>query len=407
MLALRQCDGHHIQCIVMVRDDFWLAVSRFMQSLEVRVAEGDNSRLADLFDERHARKVLAALGVAYGALPETDRTKEQEGFLDQAIAGLSDEGKVVPVRLALFAEMVKGKPWTPAALREVGGAEGVGVAFLEETFSSASAPPHHRLHQRAAQEVLAALLPEQGRDIRGHMRSRGELLTAVGGRTSPRDFDEVMTLLDRELRLVTPADVESHDDPQGPASPADGVNKYYQLTHDYLVPALRDWLTRKQKATRRGRAERRLADIASLWNAKPESRRLPSPLEFLQIRWHTSEKAWTQGQRKMMRSAARIYGLRTLLWVIAWPGLRLRRSAFGTTSTAQTNCTGWCIAYGSTRSLPPSMKSTRQAVGRGSFPGSDRTLKTPRRAGTKPGVCVRAWCCSATTQVNATFFTPD
>ena len=28
--------------------------------------------------------------------------------------------------------------------------------------------------------------------------------------------------------------------------------KYYQLTHDYLVPSLREWLTRKQKETRRG-----------------------------------------------------------------------------------------------------------------------------------------------------------
>src|SRR5262249_61733227 len=28
--ALRQCDGGRLQCIVMVRDDFWLAVSRFL-----------------------------------------------------------------------------------------------------------------------------------------------------------------------------------------------------------------------------------------------------------------------------------------------------------------------------------------------------------------------------------------
>src|SRR5262249_14385030 len=31
--ALRQCDGGRVQCLVMVRDDFWLAVSRFMQAL--------------------------------------------------------------------------------------------------------------------------------------------------------------------------------------------------------------------------------------------------------------------------------------------------------------------------------------------------------------------------------------
>ena len=35
--ALRQCDGAHVQCIVMVRDDFWLAVCRFLQELEKRL----------------------------------------------------------------------------------------------------------------------------------------------------------------------------------------------------------------------------------------------------------------------------------------------------------------------------------------------------------------------------------
>src|SRR5262249_3077948 len=33
--ALRHCDGRRLQCVVMVRDDFWLAVSRFMQALEI------------------------------------------------------------------------------------------------------------------------------------------------------------------------------------------------------------------------------------------------------------------------------------------------------------------------------------------------------------------------------------
>ncbi len=41
--ALRQCDGGRVQCIVMVRDDFWMAVSRFLQDLEVRLVEGQNS----------------------------------------------------------------------------------------------------------------------------------------------------------------------------------------------------------------------------------------------------------------------------------------------------------------------------------------------------------------------------
>jgi hypothetical protein len=84
---------------------------------------------------------------------------------------LGEEGKVSSVRLALFAEMMKAKPWTPESLRAVGGIQGVGVNFLGETFSAASAPPEHRYHQKAARAVLKALLPEAATEINGQMRS--------------------------------------------------------------------------------------------------------------------------------------------------------------------------------------------------------------------------------------------
>src|SRR5262249_10540975 len=150
------------------RDDFWMAVTRFLRDLEVPLLEGRNWAAVDLFDPRHARKVLAAFGRAFGALPEGPPAPDQERFLDQAVAGLAHEGKVISVHLSLFAEMVKGKPWTPATLKAVGGTEGIGVTFLEETFSAATAPPVYRLHQRAARAVLQVLLPEQGTDLKGH-----------------------------------------------------------------------------------------------------------------------------------------------------------------------------------------------------------------------------------------------
>ena len=135
-----------------------------MADLEVELVQGQNTALVDLFDPQHAQKVLGAFGTAYGKLPvrERDRTKDQHAFLDQAITELAQDGKVISVRLALFAEMMKGKPWTPAILREVGGTEGVGVAFLEENFDSVEANPKHRFHQKAAQAVLKALLPQSG-----------------------------------------------------------------------------------------------------------------------------------------------------------------------------------------------------------------------------------------------------
>ena len=40
--ALRQCDGEHVQCLVLVRDDFWLALSRFMGDLDIELLQGQN-----------------------------------------------------------------------------------------------------------------------------------------------------------------------------------------------------------------------------------------------------------------------------------------------------------------------------------------------------------------------------
>jgi serine/threonine protein kinase/formylglycine-generating enzyme required for sulfatase activity len=317
--ALRQCDGGRLQCLVMVRDDFWMAATRFMRGLEIRLVEDKNSAAVDLFDLDHARKVLAAFGRAFGKLPEKsgDATKEQKEFVKVAVHGLALEGKIINVRLALFAEMMKGRPWTPATLREVGGTEGVGVTFLEETFSAATAPPEHRYHQKAARAVLKALLPESGSDIKGHMRSYSELLAASNYASRPRDFEDLIRILDSEIRLITPTDPEGRESEGDTIPQAQPGQKYYQLTHDYLVHSLRDWLTRKQKETRRGRAELRLAERAALWAAKPENRHLPAWWEWLNIRLLTHRKDWTAPQRQMMRKAARYHLARGLAMAAA------------------------------------------------------------------------------------------
>src|SRR5271157_161926 len=333
--ALRHCDGEHVQALVLVRDDFCMAAARFMRDLEIDLLPDRNVVAVDLFDPQHAKKVLGAFGNAFGKLPvrERDRTRDQHAFLAQAISELGQDDKVVPVRLALFAEMMKGKPWTLATFRKVGGTEGVGVTFLEETFSSPQANPQHRLLQKAAQAVLKALLPESGTNIKGQIRSDGELQEASGYATRPKDFADLIHILDGELRLITPTEPEVYGDDQMTDS---SVGRYYQLTHDYLVHSLRDWLTRKQRETRRGRAELRLAERSASWNAKPENRHLPSALEWANIRLLTRKRDWSEPQRRMMKWAGRVHGLRTLGFVmlvslITWGGIEgygtLRASA--------------------------------------------------------------------------------
>jgi serine/threonine protein kinase/formylglycine-generating enzyme required for sulfatase activity len=307
--ALRQCDGGRVQCIVMVRDDFWMAATRFMRELEVRLVEAQNSAAIDLFPIRHAEKVLAAFGRAFGTLPDNlgDASKEQESFLTQSVAGLAEEGKVICVRLALFAEMMKGKAWTPTTLKEVGGTKGVGVTFLEETFSASTSTPQHRYHQKAARAVLKDLLPDSGTDIKGRMRSHAELLEASGYGSRPGDFDDLVRILDSEIRLITPTDPEGKDTNEDSVTQSQAGHKYFQLTHDYLVHSLREWLTSKQKETRKGRAELKLFDTSVTWNAKPENRFLPSLVEWLNFRTLTDRKRWTEPQRSMIRRADRFY----------------------------------------------------------------------------------------------------
>ncbi len=276
--SLRQCDGEHLQALCLLRDDFWMAATRFMRDLDIDLVPDRNVAAVDLFDTNHARKVLAAYGRAYEALlpSGTKLTREQTAFLDQAVAGLAQDGRVVPVRLALFAEMVKSKPWTPATLKEQGGMDGVGVKFLEETFSSPRSSPKHHFHQKAAQGVLKALLPETSADIKGSMRSIEDLRQASGYVERPGDFIDLIRTLDGDLRLITPVDPEGSIDDDEPAA-APPAGRFYQLTHDYLVHSLRDWLTRKQRETRRGRAELLLADARPSGALGPRTDTCPRP----------------------------------------------------------------------------------------------------------------------------------
>ncbi len=308
--ALRQCDGEHIQALTLVRDDFWMAATRLMRDLDVELVPSQNVAAVDLFDIKHTRKVLAAYGRAYETLPTGDRahTKEQSAFLEKAVAGLAQDGRVVPVRLAIFAEMVKNKPWTNATLDEVGGMEGVGVKFLDDNLSSRRANPVHKSHEKAAKAVLQSLLPETNADIKGRMRSVTELQEVSGYAGRPSEFAELLQVLDRNLRLITPVDVEHSIDDDVPNLRA--TVRYYQLTHDYLVHSVRDWLNKEMNKHPSGRAELLLKERSGLWNVKPENRYLPSLREWTIICLLARTNTWTEAQRRVMRRAGRVHGVR-------------------------------------------------------------------------------------------------
>ena len=305
-LALRQCDGLNVQCLILIRDDFWLAMSRFASILEVSLRQNQNLMLVDLFTKSHARQVLKLLGIAYGCLPDNQNlTPAQESFLEQAVDELSDEGRVIPIRLSLFCEMVKSQPWDTNTLARLGGVKGIGTRFLEESFSSSLAPASHRIHEMAARNVLRLLLPDHGGNLKGKMQPEPILRSAAGYDDQPVAFSELIDILDGELRLITPTDPIgslSLEESRSQSFSSDGM-RYYQLTHDFLVPELYGWLHKKQRESGEGRAQLRLAEYANLWSSKPIAKFAPSWLEWLTIRWLSSPRSWNETEKQMMRFA--------------------------------------------------------------------------------------------------------
>ena len=308
---LRQCDGTRIQVLLLVRDDFWQGVSRLFAQADVEL-DSNNSAMVELFDTRHAERVLESFGRAYGRLPEDPSVEldaAQKKFIAESVSSLEEGRRISPVRLALFAEMFRDRNWTVAELRRVGGVSGVAVTFLQESFDGPGVRGPHKVHQQAARQVLELLVPDTG-TVRGPAQTEPAMLAASGYERQSQAFAELMQVLDKDLRLITPvagAAGESGDVDTVPA---------WQITHDYMVSALREWLLARKKETIRGRAEFALSERSREWQDRRDSRRLPGMWEWLRLRLLTRRAMWSPVEGQWMRAGmmrARRWGLTGLV----------------------------------------------------------------------------------------------
>src|SRR5262249_19220418 len=154
-------------------------------------------------------------------------------------------------------------------------------------------------------------------DIKGHLRSRRELIEASGYAQRPRDFHDLLRILDTELRLVTPSDPDG--EARGRRQPSDGAARQgadasgippageccYQLTHDYRGPAVGQWLTRRRQETWRGRAALRLAERAAQWAPTRQSRFLPWLPELLLFWLGVPRRRQKPQERALIQAAAK------------------------------------------------------------------------------------------------------
>jgi formylglycine-generating enzyme required for sulfatase activity len=89
--------------------------------------------------------------------------------------------------------------------------------------------------------------------------------------------------------------------------------RYYQLTHDFLVPTLREWLHEKLAVTAGGRAKLLLEERAAFWGLRPESRHLLSFSELTRILWWTRSADRGAPQQMLVQRSLRFQGIRLLL----------------------------------------------------------------------------------------------
>ena len=202
-------------------------------------------------------------------------------------------------------------------------------------------------------------------------------------RRRPNDFDDLIRILDSEIRLITPTDPEGLQADDGVAAKTAG-QRYFQLTHDYLVPSLRAWLTRKQQGARKGRAELKLAERSALWNAKPEHRQLPSWWEWLSFLFLTTSRRWRSTERTMMLRASRRHAFQSLL--IVGTAFLLGTLVYDRIATVRSDGLVEAVATSDRRDLPQAVQKLREY-----------------RRWTKPRTDVQGWT-SCKTQTNACVF---
>lgn len=310
--TFRECNGVGIQVLILTRDDFWWRLNEFTSAIELSLSEGSNYLRVKLFDRDHAERILMAFGEAYGKLPAADRLDvDQREFLEKSLDDLADQDEYVPVRLALFAEMMSDRPWTMEELKRIGGAKGVGIAFLESRFGR-NAPIEMKPYVEIAPRLLEAMLPPLGSDIKAQMLSVAQLGDAT--KADPKKLTSLLRLMEGDLKLLTKVEA---DRPEGAVSTTDKSEPtrltMYQLTHDYLVGSIRQWLDERSRGSRGGRAKLMLRTQTELWNRLNRSTRyLPTSMEWLGMRLRTDKSEWTPMQAAMMRDSGRRVAMRCI-----------------------------------------------------------------------------------------------
>jgi eukaryotic-like serine/threonine-protein kinase len=131
---VKSCDGIKLQSLIIVGDEFAGLTFDILKDLGIDFLPNHHARRIAPFTKPYAKKILMAFGQAMSLVLE-EKDSEQLSFVNKAIDGSTqDDGMVIPIRLAMLAESLKGMEWTAKSLEQIGGTQGVVLKFLDLMF---------------------------------------------------------------------------------------------------------------------------------------------------------------------------------------------------------------------------------------------------------------------------------
>lgn len=300
--AMRQADGERLQFVLVVRDEFWSAISDWMRRLESPLRDGRNAMALGKFNRSHAMQVMRVWAEALSVSVKDD-------FVAKAVDSVADGERVVPVRLALLARILGEEDWTDQQLNQISSHSSPSGYYLDSVLGDL-APSAQRKLVQPAKEILRSLTPASGQ-IRGPSKSKQELLVAcrdAGQRVTKADFEILLDLLERQLHLLTPVENENAiDESQS--------SMQYQLPHDFLVSEIRRWLETQDRQSLAGRASSDLRFAASRWTEDHRTSNLAGPIDCLRFSLFARSAGIKGVERQFLISSARKHLLRSLLVV--------------------------------------------------------------------------------------------
>lgn len=324
--AMRQCDGRRVQFLLVCRDDCYTALTRLMRFLEVPLVEGQSSHSIVPFDIPHTASVLSAYGHAYGNVIATEGLDQQKQFVNSVSTQLVEDGAVVPIRVAVIAAALKNQSWSVETLKQLGGVPGVITGFVKSCLEGPN--PHSLLskNQDVVCSVFESLTARSDNGMRLPVAALSDLRSSCQGKLEDSDFDQLMTVLERELCLIT----------QTGNLPTETNEPSFQLAHDFLTDPVRSWLRSHQLRTVAGRANWRLRERSEIWQQDPSTRSLPSAVEYVSFAMFTDRQKWNRNVELMMTTAKKqlfrkwsklLVGFSCLLMLAGYLGYRVNHAA--------------------------------------------------------------------------------